>query len=92
MSTASMGKFDKKVNKYEPDAPNSQKKQKKKSNAALHKLETSVGSEKARNLGILNMLAKEKAYAGGGDKVKAAMNTTGMLRKHKNKEEKFNRS
>lgn len=87
-----MGKFDQKVNKYEPDAPNSQKKQKKKSNASLHKLETSVGSEKARNLGILNMLAKEKAYAGGGDKVKSAMDTTGMLRKHKNKEEKFNRA
>jgi regulator of ribosome biosynthesis len=33
MSTASMGKFDKKVNKYEPDAPNSLKKPKKKSNS-----------------------------------------------------------
>ena len=35
MSTASMGKFDKKVNKYEPDAPNTQKKLKKKSNSIL---------------------------------------------------------
>jgi hypothetical protein len=89
MSTASMGKFDKKVNKYEPDAPTSQKKQKKKSNAALHKLESSSGAEKARNLGILNLMAKEKAYAAGGDKVKQAMDTQGMLRKDKTKKEKF---
>jgi len=39
MSTASMGKFDKKVNKFEPDAPNSLKKHKKKSNKNLHALE-----------------------------------------------------
>ena len=32
LSTASMGKFDKKVSKAEPDAPNSQKILKKKSN------------------------------------------------------------
>ena len=38
MSTASMGKFDKKVNKFEPDAPNSLKKQKKKSNSKLNTL------------------------------------------------------
>ena len=35
MSTASMGKFDKNVNKYEPDAPKGLKVQKKKSNAKL---------------------------------------------------------
>lgn len=85
-----MGKFDKKVNKYEPDAPTSQKKQKKKSNAGLHKLESTKGAEKARNLSILNLMSKEKAYA-AGDKVKAAMNTDGMVRKHKGKVEKFNR-
>lgn len=38
MSTASMGKFDKKAAKNEPDAPNSQKTFKKKSNAALLRL------------------------------------------------------
>jgi hypothetical protein len=91
MSTASMGKFDKKVNKHEPDAPNSLKKAKKKSNAGLHKLETSTGAEKARNMSILNLMNKEKAYA-AGDKVKAAMDTDGMLRKHKSKTDKFNRN
>jgi len=35
-------------------------------------------------------MSKEKAYA-AGDKVKAAMNTDGMVRKHKGKVEKFNR-
>jgi hypothetical protein len=38
MSTASMGKFDKKVSKKEPDAPNSQKILKKKSNSQLAEL------------------------------------------------------
>jgi hypothetical protein len=38
-STASMGKFDKKVNKYEPDAPSSMKKRQKKSSASLNKLQ-----------------------------------------------------
>jgi len=78
-----MGKFDKKVNKFEPDAPKSQKKQKKKSNAGLHKMETTAGAEKARNLSILKLMDKEKAYNAGGDKVKAAMDTDGMVRKHK---------
>lgn len=41
-------------------------------------------------MSILNLLSKEKAYA-AGDKVKAAMNTDGALRKHKAKSEKFNR-
>jgi hypothetical protein len=36
MSTASMGKFDRKATKNEPDAPSSLKTKKKKSNAALH--------------------------------------------------------
>jgi regulator of ribosome biosynthesis len=38
LSTASMGKFDKKVSKHEPEAPNSIKIQKKKSNADLARL------------------------------------------------------
>lgn len=41
-----MGKFDKKVNKKEPDAPNSQKVQKKKSNSELAKYETNPKEEK----------------------------------------------
>jgi hypothetical protein len=88
MSTASMGKFDKKVNKYEPDAPNSLKKPKKKSNSNLHTLETKTNLEKDRNMKILNYLQKEKDYK-AGDKVKSALNTDKMVRDHKKKDEKF---
>ena len=56
MSTASMGKFDKKVNKHEPEAPKSQKKEKKKSNKALHDLESNKSMEKDRNMKILNFM------------------------------------
>ena len=55
MSTASMGKFDKKK-KNEPDAPNSQKIKKKKSNSSLAALETNSKMEKERNMKILGML------------------------------------
>ena len=88
MSTASMGKFDKKVNKYEPDAPNSLKKPKKKSNKGLHALETQNSLEKDRNIKILNLLQREKDYK-AGDKVKAALNTDRMIRDQKKKDEKF---
>jgi len=56
MSTASMGRFDKKVNKHEPDAPHSLKKLKKKSTSKLNQMETKHnkdGAEKERNLKIL---------------------------------------
>ena len=63
ISTASMGKFDKKVNKKEPDAPTSQKKAKKKSNSHLHELEyagkggkKSSALEKDRNMKILGTI------------------------------------
>lgn len=88
MSTASMGKFDKKVNKYEPDAPNSLKKPKKKSNKSLHALETQSSLEKDRNIKILNLLQREKDYK-AGDKVKSALNTDRMIRDQKKKDEKF---
>lgn len=65
MSTASMGKFDKKVNKYEPDAPNSLKKQKKKSNKTLNSMSTNNSAEKDRNMKILGLLQKEKVYNAG---------------------------
>lgn len=51
-----MGKFDKKISKNEPEAPNSQKILKKKSNEALYKMERDPISEKNRNLKILNYL------------------------------------
>jgi len=70
ISTASMGKFDKKVNKHEPDAPKSLKRPAKKSNQHLHDIEfkKSKGegnTEKDRNLKILGMLQKEKEYNAG---------------------------
>ena len=64
-----MGKFDKKVNKHEPDAPKTLKKVNKRSNSHLHEIEFGKkknGSvEKDRNLKILGMLQKEKDYAAG---------------------------
>ena len=84
-----MGKFDRKVNKHEPDAPKTQKiKSKKIQQKNLHALETNKSAEKERNMKILNLLQKEKDYA-AGDKVKAATNTNKMLRKYKSKEERF---
>jgi len=55
-----MGKFDKKVNKHEPDAPRSQVIKKKKSNKKLFTMESNRGLEKERNLKILTLLGKEK--------------------------------
>jgi len=83
MSTASMGKFDKKVNKYEPDAPKGLKVQKKKSNAKLATLESKPNVEKDRNMKILNMMQKEKEYKAGGDKVSNALNADKMIKKAK---------
>ena len=60
-----MGRFDKKVNKHETNAPNSLKKPKKKSNSKLADMENKIGKggvEKERNLKILNMMQKEKEY------------------------------
>lgn len=52
-----MGKFDKKVNKYEPDAPKTLKKAAKRSNSHLHDIEFGGKSnEKDRNLKILGQL------------------------------------
>mmetsp|Transcript_4850 Transcript_4850/g.6417 ORF Transcript_4850/g.6417 Transcript_4850/m.6417 type:complete len:108 (+) Transcript_4850:587-910(+) len=56
MSTASMGRFDRKAGKNEPDAPTSQKIVKKKSNRAIGELAQDAGKEKERNMKIFNML------------------------------------
>lgn len=62
LSTASMGKFDKKVsvskNFKEQDAPNSQKVQKKKSNAQMAELQKNPKAEKDRSLKILNWMSR----------------------------------
>ena len=57
MSTASMGKFDRKL-KNEPDAPNSQK-LKKKSNQQLDSLGRNSADEKARNMKIFDLLQRK---------------------------------
>lgn len=56
MSTGSMGRFDKKAAKNEPDAPTSQKIQKKKSNKSLNELTHDRKKESERNMKIFNML------------------------------------
>ena len=53
MSTASMGKFDKKATKAEPNAPASMQIHKKKSNKQLHAIETDRSAEKNRAMKIL---------------------------------------
>ena len=60
-----MGKFDKKISKAEPDAPNSQKILKKKSNAALAELQANPTKEKERSMKILNWMqrAEESKYS-----------------------------
>jgi len=63
MSTASMGKFDKKAGKNEPDAPGSQKVKKKKSNAALDRLGSHRGEEKSRNMNIFDKILKGQDLA-----------------------------
>ena len=62
LSTASMGRFDKKVsvskNVKEPEAPNSQKILKKKSNSHMVELEKNPKAEKDRSLKILNWMQR----------------------------------
>lgn len=66
ISTGSMGKFDRKVNKFEPNAPNSQVIKKKKSNKTLHELESKRSVERDRNMKILNLMDKEKKLKAEG--------------------------
>ena len=61
-----MGKFDRKVNKFEPKAPNSQVIKKKKSNKKLHDLETTRSLEKDRNFKILSLMSKESELRAQG--------------------------
>lgn len=56
VSTASMGKFDRKVNKTEPDAPKSQKAPKKRSNESLFKLSANRSLEKDRNMKVFDLI------------------------------------
>jgi len=60
MSTASMGKFDRKVNKHEPEAPKSLQVQKKRSNEHMFKLSENRSLEKERNMKIFDTMQRKK--------------------------------
>lgn len=51
-----MGKFDKKISKKEPDAPNSQKILKKKSNSQLAEIDKNPRAERERSMKILSWM------------------------------------
>ena len=73
ISTASMGKFDKKVNKKEPDAPKTQKIGKKRSNEHMFHLASNRSMEKDRNMKIFNTMQRKKELGQGNvDQTKMA--------------------
>ena len=89
ISTGSMGKFDKKLKK-EPEAPKSQKVEKKKSNKGLAALTHNPSGEKERNMKIFNMLQKKQdiAVAGPSKSISNAhMDAEKIARKAKKKED-----
>lgn len=83
-----MGKFDKKVSKAEPDAPQSQKIIKKKSNAQLAKLQADPKGERERNLGILNWMQRADEVK-SHSKADAHFNVDKMVNKQLRKEQKI---
>jgi hypothetical protein len=85
ISTASMGKFDKKASKKEPDAPKSQKVLKKRSSAHLADLSQDRSKERDRNMKIFNMLEKKSDIAHGG-KVNAKIDGDKILKKASHKD------
>lgn len=87
LSTASMGKFDKKISKKEPDAPDSQKILKKKSNAQLAALERDRKSEKDRNMKILSWMQKAQESK-ASSKADAHVDTDKLVGRQIKKEER----
>ena len=71
MSTASMGKFDRRL-KNEPDAPDSQKLKKKKSNQHLDSLGRNSADEKARNMKIFDTLQRKSEIDATQGKLQAS--------------------
>ena len=93
LSTASMGKFDKKVNKSEPDAPKSNKILKKKSNSQLDQMSRDPKQERDRNLKLLNWMARAEEVAqgshsgkGGKSKADAHLDTNKLVNRSIKKE------
>lgn len=86
ISTASMGKFDKRQ-KTEAEPIAAGKILKKKSNAALNSLEKNRGAEKDRNLGILKWMGKaEEASASKKNKGDHKLDVNKMLKSHNRKQ------
>lgn len=85
-----MGKFDKKVSKHEPEAPNSQKILKKKSNFELAKFQHDSKGERERNLKILNFLQRSGEVKANG-KADAHFDVDKMVNKKQRKDEKARR-
>jgi hypothetical protein len=83
-----MGKFDRKANKHEPDAPTSQKIQPKKSNKELHELSVNRDKEKDRSLKILQFMEKAETLKTGKRKADASLDTEKLANKHMKKEQK----
>ena len=90
-----MGKFDKKVSKAEPDAPNSQKILKKKSNSQLAALSQNPKMEKERSLKILSWMqravevkhnTKADAHLDDPDRAKAKAKTQSKDKKRPRRE------
>ena len=65
MSTASMGKFDRKASKNEPEAPKTMAVKKKRSSEHMFKLDKDRGLEKERNMKIFSMLQRQKELGQG---------------------------
>lgn len=86
-----MGRFDRKVNKSEPEAPNSQKTLKKKSNAELAALQVDHQKEKNRSLKILQWMQKSDEVKVNGSKANAHLNVDKMVKNQIKKEEKRRR-
>ena len=87
MSTASMGKFEKKK-KNEPDAPGSQKIVKKKSNSKMFELESNKEKETARNMKIYDLIQRKSEIAvTSGHKSLAHQNEDQIVKKAKRKDD-----
>ena len=85
-----MGKFDKKVSKAEPDAPNSMKILKKKSNSQLATIARDPKLEKERNMKILNFMQRSdevKAHSAAD----AHLNVDKMVSKQNRKDQRRNK-
>jgi len=82
-----MGKFDRKVSKNEPDAPNSQKILKKKSNSQLAKLDHDHKGEKDRNMKILSWMQKADEVK-GHSKAESHLDVDRLVNRQIRKEER----